>query len=112
MRKTKTYKAVEEVLATNRKSPTNPVSPRDSDHELLIQFLQFHMGMNLTQAQIDIMRSVSFESITRARRKLQEGGEYLPSLEVGRRRRLKGYELTQTAKAETAAGIQGRIEAN
>lgn len=104
--------AVYSVLSVNRKSPTNPVSPRDSDHELLIQFLQFHMEMKLTQAQIDIMRSVSFESITRCRRKLQESGEFLPSLEVAKKRRLKGYEIEQVAPKEGAAGLQRRIALN
>lgn len=112
MKKTKTFDGVYEVLSKNRKSPTNNVSPRDSDHELLIQFLQFHMGMNLTQQQIDIMRSVSFESITRARRKLQEGGEFLPSPEIARKRRVKSYEIQQTAPSESASGLQHRIQEN
>lgn len=112
MKKTKTYLAVYDVLEKNRKSPTNPISPRDSDHELLIQFLQFHMGMNLTQAQINVIRYISFESITRARRKLQENGEYLPSPEVAKQRRLKDYEIHQVAPKETPAGLQRRIEEN
>jgi len=112
MLKTKTFKAVFEVLETNRKSPTNPVSPRDSDHELLIQFLQLHMGMGLNQKQIDKMRQISFESITRCRRKLQENGEFLPSPEIAKKRRLKSYEIQQTAPNESSAGIQRRIEEN
>ncbi len=106
------FKAVYEILETNRKSPTNPVSPRDSDHELIIQFLQLHMHMGLNQAQIDLLRSVSFESLTRARRKLQENGEFLPSPEVAKKRRLKNYEIHQVAPKETPAGLQQRIADN
>lgn len=112
MKKTRTFLAVESILDKNLISPTSEVSPRDSDHELLIQYLQFHTDMALTLEQIQVMRSVSFESITRARRKLQEQGKYLPSPEVAKKRRLKSYELQQVSPSESAAGIQRRIEEN
>lgn len=111
-RKSRTHLEVLEVLGQNRISPMSGVSPRDSDQELIIQIIQLVYDARLDARQLGIIRSMNFESITRARRKLQEGGEYLPSPEVGRARRLKGYEITQTAPKESAAGIQHRIERN
>jgi len=111
-RKTKTFIAVESVLQNNRVSPFG-ASPRDSDKELIIQYLQFHLKLGLTIDQIDKLRhGPSFESITRARRKLQEKGFYHGSPEVMRKRRIKGYELEQVAPKETAQGVQRRIEEN
>lgn len=110
--KTKTYIAVHDILLKNRVSQTATVGPRDSDHELLIQFMQFHLGVNLTQRQIDLIRTVSFESITRARRKLQEEGHFLPSPKVAKKRKLKGYKIKQVASNLSAAGLQRRIEEN
>lgn len=109
---TKTYAETLTVLRANRISPMSGVSPRDSDTELIIQILQFCHDAKLNARQLGILRSVNFESVTRARRKLQEGGEYLPSPEVAKRRRMKGWELMQTAPGETASGIQRRIEDN
>lgn len=112
-RKTKTFVAIEQILGNNRISPVSGVSPRDSDTELIIQYLQFKTEIGLSAHQIEVLRSApSFESITRARRKLQEKGLYHGSPEVMRRRRIKGYELEQTAPKETAAGVQRRIEEN
>lgn len=109
MRKTKTYLEVVKVLESNWPSKMTGVTPRDSDTELIIQLLQFN-GANFTAEQMQLMRSWKFESITRCRRKLQEGGQYLPSPEVAKQRRLKSYELQQVAPSESAAGIQRRIE--
>lgn len=112
MRKTKTFKAIDQILSDNLKSQSG-VGPRDSDNELILQYLHFHTDVVITPELAKAIRSTSFESITRCRRKLQEQGQYLPdSPEVGRRRRLKGYELEQTAPKESAPGIQRRIEEN
>ena len=113
MCKTKTYKQTVSLLEANRKSQMTGIGPRDSDKELLIQFMQIHLGMNLSAGQLQLLRTVNFESITRCRRKLQEGGEYLPDdPAVAKKRRLKSYEVQQTAPSESPAGLQRRIEQN
>ena len=87
------------------------VGPRDSDKELIIQFMQIHLGMELNAVQLELIRTVNFESITRARRKLQENGEYLPDdIEVARKRKLKGYLIEATAYSDSAPEVQRRIE--
>lgn len=113
MKKTKNYKRTVELLENNRKSQMTGVGPRDSDKELVIQFMQIHLGMKLNAGQLELLRTVNFESITRCRRKLQENGEYLPDdPAVAKKRRLKSYEVEQTAPGESAAGLQRRIETN
>lgn len=99
------------VLEHNWPSRRTGITPRDSDKELIIQILQFE-GAALTEAQMDLMRKFNFESLTRARRKLQEAGEYMPSPEIAKKRRLKGYELEQVAPKETAQGVHRRIQDN
>lgn len=112
MKKTKTFVGVEEILTKNIKAQSG-VGPRDSDNELILQYLHFHTDMNVTPEIAEVIRSISFESITRARRKLQEKGEFMPdSPAVWKRRRLKGWELQQVAPKESAAGLQRRIEEN
>jgi hypothetical protein len=112
VRKTKTFIGVEKILGDNIHAQTG-IGPRDSDNELILQFLHFHTDMEVTPAIAETIRSISFESITRARRKLQEKGEYMPdSPAVWKKRRLKGWELQQVAPVESAAGIQRRIEEN
>ena len=108
---TKHYKLLIDVLENNRTSQMTGVTPRNSDTEMLIQILQFS-GANMSAEQLTLIREFNFESLTRARRKLQNGGEYLPSPEVAKRRRIKGWELMQVAPKETAAGLQRRIERN
>lgn len=111
-RKTYGYDLMIDILENNRKSQITHTTPRDSDKEIIIQLLQFS-GADLTIEQMAIIRLFNFESITRARRKLQEKGEYPPdSPEVAKRRRLKSYEIQQVAPTETAAGLQRRIEEN
>lgn len=112
MKKTKTFLGVERLLDENTPSSMTGVPPRDSDTELYIQYLQRILGCNLTANQLRIMRSVNYDSIGRARRKMQEAGQYLPSPEVAKKRRLKGYEIQQVAPSESAAGLQRRIEEN
>jgi hypothetical protein len=109
---TRVSREVEEVLHQNRISPMSGVSPRDSDKELIIQVLQIHREANFSSEQLNVIRSLNFESISRARRKFQENGLYLPSPEVAKARRLKSYEIQQVAPVETAAGLQNRIERN
>lgn len=109
---TQTYLDMVDILEENAASKMSGVTPRDSDTELIIQILQRKRGANFTAEQMNIIRSVNVESVTRARRKLQKGGEYLPSPEVAKKRRLKSYEVQQTAPKETASGLQRRIETN
>lgn len=111
-KKTKVYNQVVELLEENRISKMTGVSPRDSDKELLIQFMQIHLGMGLTAEQMDKLRTVNFESIRRTRAKLQEQGKFLGSPEVMKKRRIKGFEVEQTAPKETPAGLQRRIQNN
>lgn len=110
-KKTGLFLEVEKRLDENRPSLMTGVSPRDSDKELIIQILQFR-GARFSAEQLTLMRRVNFESVTRARRKLQEEGKFLPSPEVAKKRRLKSYEVQQTAPKETAEGLQARIEGN
>lgn len=112
MRKTKTFVAVDKLLRQNTPSRMSGVAPRDSDTELYIQYLQVELSVGLNADQLNLIRSINYESISRARRKLQEGGQYLPSPEVAKKRRLKSYELQQVAPNESASGIQRRIEEN
>lgn len=112
MRKTKVYEQVVELLENNRRSLVSNTTPRDSDKELIVQFLQIHMKADLTPAQCAIIRSVNFESIRRTRAKLQENGLYWGSPEVMRQRRIKGAEVQQTTPSESPAGLQRRIAEN
>ena len=111
-KKTKTYQEVEAILKENTASRMSGVAPRDSDNELIIQILQRCRGADFSADQMNIIRSLNFESVTRCRRKFQEAGQFMPSPEVAKKRRLKSYEVEQTAPKETAAGIQRRIENN
>jgi hypothetical protein len=111
-RLTKTAVDVEAILGENTASRMTGVTPCDSDTELIIQILQRRRGANFSADQMQIIRELNFESVTRCRRKLQENGQYLPSPEVAQKRRLKSYEVQQTAPKETAGGLQRRIEEN
>ena len=112
MKKTKTQVGVEKLLDENLPSRMTGISPRDSDKELLIQFMQRILGMNLNATQIKLIRTVNFESIRRTRQKFQEQGKYWGSPEVMKKRRIKSYELQQVAPKESPAGLQRRIEEN
>lgn len=104
------YDLMVDILEKNRPSGDTGIVPTDSDKELLIQMMQFS-GVYLSAAQRAKIREFSFESITRARRKLQRSGQYLPiSAEVRQKRKLMSFELQQVAPTETAGGIQRRIE--
>lgn len=112
------YDRLVATLDKNTPSQMTGVPPRDSDRELIIQILQHELyeagGIELTLSadQMDIMRRFNFESLTRARRKLQEAGKFMPSPEVAKKRRLKSYEVEQTAPSETAQGLHRRIQDN
>jgi len=109
---TEHYDLMIEILTNNQKSQMTGIPPTDSDKELIIQLLQFS-GADLSAEQMQLIRTFNFESLTRARRKLQQAGEYLPiSHEVWKQRRLKGWELQQVTPSETATGMQRRIEQN
>lgn len=83
---------------------------RDSDNELIVCLLQAE-GAYLTPHQVQVVKSFNFESITRARRKLQEAGQYMPSPEVARQRRLKSYIVQQNAPTAKPVYLQELIEA-
>lgn len=112
MKKTKVSEAVEKLLKENQPSGMTGVPPRDSDKELIIQYLQLHLGMNLNAVQLELLRTVNFESIRRERAKFQEKGMYLGSPEVMAKRHRKAMEIEQTAPSESAHGLQRRIEEN
>lgn len=112
MKKTKVSEAVEKLLKDNTPSGMTGVPPRDSDKELIIQYLQLHLGMNLNAVQLNLLRTVNFESIRRERAKFQEKGMYLGSPEVMAKRKRKAMEIEQTAPSESAHGLQRRIEKN
>lgn len=109
---TKHYDLMVEVLGNNWPSKMTGVPPTDSDKELLIQMLQIS-GADFNAEQMGVIRQFNFESITRARRKLQRSGQFLPiSDAVAKLRRLKSYEIQQVAPKESAGGLQRRIEQN
>lgn len=105
---TKEFILMEQVLQENLKSPMTGVGPRDSDTELIVQILQRKLGLGLANWQLQIIKSLNFESVARTRRKLQS--LYPPdSPEVAKRRRIKAAEIQQVAPKETASSLQKRI---
>ena len=111
-KKTYGYDLLIDILEKNRRSQLTNPTPRDSDKEIIVQLLQFS-GADLSVEQMEIIRRFNFESITRARRKLQEQGKYPPdSPEVAKKRRLKAMEIEQVAPKESAAGLHRRIQDN
>lgn len=82
---------------------------RNSDSNLIIGILHLN-GVYLSHDDREKIRGIHFESITRERRKLQEQGKYLPTdPAVARKRRIKGYEIQQTAPKLNPHQIQERI---
>lgn len=75
---------------------SNSENARNSDKELIIEVLE-QLGMDFTERELHIIRSVNFESIRRMRQKLNEQGKYLPRPEVARQRRLKSMIVQQNA---------------
>lgn len=85
---------------------------RNSDSVLIIGMLQIN-GAQLTTTQKRLIMSMSFEGITRERRKLQEAGKYLPTdPAVAKKRRLKSYEVQQVAPSTDAQDLHDRIAHN
>jgi hypothetical protein len=103
------YDLMVDILTENRPSNHTGIPPTDSDKELIIQLLQFS-GACLTREQVEKIREFHFESLTRARRKLQRSGHFLPtSAAVRKKRQLMSFEIEQVAPNETAMGLQQRI---
>lgn len=85
-------------------------SARNSDKVLIHLYLK-RAGLELTATQIDKLLSLpSFETITRVRRKLQESGEFLPSQDVAKQRKLKSYAVQQNAPRSTAESLERVLE--
>lgn len=78
---------------------------RDSDNVLIVHLLQLH-GAKLNADQIAVVCGLNFESVTRARRKLQEDGQYLPSAAVAKERQLRAQVVAQGIRTTNAAGAQ------
>jgi hypothetical protein len=85
---------------------------RNSDSVLIIGMLQIN-GAMLNDHQKRLIMSMTFEGITRERRKLQEAGKYLPTdPAVAKRRRIKSAEVQQVAPTIDAQGLHDRIHHN
>lgn len=68
---------------------------RNSDSDLQIGVLHM-IGFHMTEAQRQLFRSVSMESIRRTRQKFQKADKYLPTdPEVARRRKVKADNVAQ-----------------
>lgn len=68
---------------------------RNTDSDLQIGVLHM-IGFHMSEAQRQLFRSVSMESIRRTRQKFQKAGKYLPTdPEVARRRKVKADTVTQ-----------------
>lgn len=98
----RTAKVVGYILAHNQLA-------RDSDNELIIECLQLE-GANLNEWQKNVIRKLTFESITRCRRKLQEEGKYMPSDPVAKRRRLKSLIVQQNIPTTPGMKVPALIE--
>lgn len=82
---------------------------RNSDSILIIGMLQIN-GALLTKEQKRIILGMSFEGITRERRKLQEAGQYLPTdPAIAKKRRIKDAEIHQVAPTTDAQDLHDRI---
>lgn len=81
---------------------------RNSDKALLAYVLKAK-GINLSQAQIDVILAVNFESIRRTRQKLNEKGLYLPTdpkvLAQRNRKALETQQRIPTTKAENISSL-------
>lgn len=105
MKKLKINERVENILKAS-------VRARNDDRELLLIYLQ-KSGMNLSQQQIDIFRSLpAFETITRVRRDLQMQGKYPASPEVEEARYKKFQEVRHNINHENPEVLlerQGKV---
>lgn len=88
---------------------SHSTAARNSDKRLMVYFMQKE-GMNLSDEQIRAFYDMpSPETIRRTRQKIQEAGEYVPTIrEVAERRKLKSWEMQQNmpgAKPEAVERI-------
>lgn len=86
----KIYNEVKQILAENTQS-------RDSDKELIRAYFR-SKGVVFTPEQERVLFSVSMESLTRARRKIQEQGLYPAKEGVRKVRGMKEKIIRQTSK--------------
>lgn len=87
----------------------NHPKTRNSDKELIIQYLQY-AGAELSPKQIAIIQATVFESVTRCRRKIQEGGEYPADKSIAKEREYKAQRVQQIAPAAKPQYIADTIE--
>lgn len=107
---TQTAIETEAILKEDSASRMTGVSPRDSDNELIIQILQRFRNANFTPEQMNIIRGVSFESVTRYRRGFQSLGMYAASPLVRQKRHQKEQEIQQNAPNEPLTNTQRRVQ--
>lgn len=97
----KVARQVENILSMSREA-------RNSDKALQIIYMQ-KFGMNLTDEQIETFKTMpSLDTVTRIRRKLQEGGSYEADQKIKRERDWKAMRMQQnapTAKPKTIERI-------
>lgn len=83
---------------------------RNSDRELLIEFMQGE-DMNLTPKQIEVFRHMpSLETVRRIRQKLQENGQYPADLKIKKERNFKDYRMTQNMPSAKPTVVEQIIE--
>ncbi len=73
-------------------------SARANDTLLVFIYLRKFYGIQISYVEWQKLRSISVESITRMRRKLQEEGKYLPDDDVLNRRRTAEKSYRHTIK--------------
>lgn len=81
---------------------------RDSDNKLIVAFFQLR-GANFTRKQMDLLESVSFESIRRSRQKIQEEGRYPATERVKKARKFKAMRVQQIAPKASPNYLQQTI---
>lgn len=82
---------------------------RSSDKVLILRFLE-KLGIDLTEDQVEVLMSVNLESITRARRKIQEDGRYPATPEVQAERQQKAGDVRQIAPRADVEQLTNTIE--
>jgi len=94
---------VEDVLKNN--PHLGGVHARDSDNVLIIMVLS-RLGVYLDDHAKKVFMQLSFETITRCRRKLQEQGLYLSSEPVTKERKFKSMAMQQNTPVATPKRIE------
>lgn len=100
------------ILHNNQRSNMTGVTPRNSDTELMVQILQLCRNAKLNERQLNIIRSINWESVFRARRKLQEKGYFVADPEVRKKRHQKEIEIQQVAVGVSPEELQRRLSEN